>query len=202
MLTGKAYAQSWEKLDRETDFYDLKGDIESLLRKIFLDKVRYIYYPTTDTLTEFSVGIEIDGTYVGSIGKVRNEILQQSGIEQDVWAAELSLEVINKVPKRQIAFESLPKYPSVTRDLAFIVDETTPAADLEGAIRHSAGELLIGLRLFDLYRGDQIQRGKKSCAFSLEFLSRERTLTDDEIERTTRTIIEHVKQKLGAELRR
>lgn len=202
MLTGKAYAQSWEKVDRETDFYDLKGDIESLLKKIFLDKVRYIYYPTSDTLTEFSVGIEIDGTYVGSIGKVRNEILQQFGIEQDVWAAELSLELINKIPKRQIAFESLPKFPSVRRDLAFIVDETIPAADLEGAIRHSAGELLVGLRLFDLYRGDPIQQGKKSCAFSLEFLSRERTLTDDEVERTTRTIIEHVKRKLGAELRR
>ena len=73
--------------------------------------------------------------------------------------------------------------------------------DLEATIQYSGGDLLKKIRLFDLYVGDQIELGKKSCAFSLEFLSRDRTLTEEEIEEITRRIVQSVGQKLGARLR-
>ena len=114
--------------------------------------------------------------------------------------AELSVEVMKQVRLRKPVFELLPKYPSVMRDLAFVVDEGVPASDVEQAIRASSGELLKSVRLFDLYVGDQLERGNKSCAFSLEFLSSERTLTEGEVERTIERIVQYVGQKFGAKL--
>jgi len=200
-VTGRATPPGWDSKSREVDIYDLKGDIELLLGKIFLDKVKSIYYSTTNTLTELSVSIEINGSCVGFFGKISSSLRKLFDIERDVFAAELSLDVLRSVPRRKITFESLPKYPPVSRDLAFVVDERTPVGEVEKAIRDSGGDLLKSIQLFDLYKGDQIPAGKKSCAFSLEFISLQRTLTDEEIDKTTRRIVEYVKRALGAELR-
>jgi phenylalanyl-tRNA synthetase beta chain len=98
-------------------------------------------------------------------------------------------------------FQSLPKYPPVLRDLAFVVDESVTAAELLESVRSSGGNLLKKVQLFDVYTGDQIERGKKSCAFSLEFLSPDRTLTEEEVEKATQQVIRHVGEKLGARVR-
>ncbi|MEK6571215.1 MAG: phenylalanine--tRNA ligase subunit beta, partial [Bacteroidota bacterium] len=179
--TGLANAPGWERADRVADFFDLKGTTERLLRKIFLDKFQFICYPTTNALTEFSVGIEINGSYVGFLGKMKSDIAMGFGIDQEAYVSEISIEGIGDIQERKPAFQPLPKYPSVVRDLAFVVDEQVAVGDLEATIQYSGGDLLKKIRLFDLYVGDQIELGKNSCAFSLEFLSRDRTLTEEEI---------------------
>jgi phenylalanyl-tRNA synthetase beta chain len=199
--TGLTHAPGWERSERSTDFFDLKGTIERMLTKIFLDKFRFIYYPTTNTLTEFSVDIEFNGGYVGFLGKLNSDIAKSFEVEQEVYLAELLVEPFREGLRRKPSFQSLPKYPSVFRDLAFVVDDRVSAAELEECIRSSAGELLNRVRLFDLYEGDQVERGKKSCAFSLEFLSPDKTLTEEEIERTTQRVIQFVSQKLDGKLR-
>lgn len=199
--TGLANAPGWERADRQADFFDLKGAVKRLLAKISLDKIQFIYYSTTNTLTEFSVDVEFNGSYVGFLGKLKPSIAVDFGIDQEVFVAELSVEVMKQVPLRKPVSELLPKYPSMMRDLAFVVDEGVPASDVEQAIRSSSGELLKSVRLFDLYVGDQLERGKKSCAFSLEFLSSERTLTEGEVERTVEKIVQYVGQKFSAKLR-
>jgi phenylalanyl-tRNA synthetase beta chain len=199
--TGLARAPGWEKADRRVDFFDLKGTIERLVSKILLDKFRFIYYSTTNTLTEFSVDIEFKGSYIGFVGKLNSDTAMAFGVEQEVYVAELLVDPIRERSGRKPGFQPLPKFPSVLRDLAFVVDEKVPVSALEDSIRSSAGTLLKGIRLFDLYAGDQVGRGKKSCAFSLEFLSAERTLTEEEVERVTQRVIQDVGQNLGAKLR-
>jgi phenylalanyl-tRNA synthetase beta chain len=199
--TGLTNAPGWEKSERPTDIFDLKGTVGRLLTKIFLDKFRFISYPTKNTLTEFSVGIEFNGGYVGFLGKLKADIAMAFEIEQPVYVAELLSEPVKEGLKRKPSFQPLPKYPSVFRDLAFVVDDRVSAAELEECIRSSAGDLLKRVSLFDLYTGDQVEHGKKSCAFSLEFLSQERTLTEEEIESATQEVVRFVSQKLDGRLR-
>jgi phenylalanyl-tRNA synthetase beta chain len=199
--TGLARAPGWEKQHRGTDLFDLKGTTERLLSKIFLDKFRFIYYSTINTLTEFSVDIEFNGGYIGFLGKLNSDTVMAFGVEQEVYVTELLVDPIKERLGRKPSFRPLPKFPSVFRDLAFVVDEKVAVSALEESIRSSAGVLLKRIRLFDLYTGDQVERGKKSCAFSLEFLSAERTLTEEEVEGLTQRVIQYVGQKLDAKLR-
>jgi len=199
--TGLTHAPGWEKSERPTDIFDLKGTVGRLLTKIFLDKFRFICYSTRSTLTEFSVGIEFNGGYVGFLGKLNADIVAAFEVEQPVYVAELLSEPVQEGLKRKPSFQPLPKYPSVFRDLAFVIDDRVSAAELEECIRSSAGDLLKRVSLFDLYTGDQVEHGKKSCAFSLEFLSPEKTLTEEEIESATEKVIQTVSQKLDARLR-
>jgi phenylalanyl-tRNA synthetase beta chain len=199
--TGFACAPGWARKERLVDFFDLKGSMERLLFKIFLDKFRFIYYCTRNTLTEFSVDIEFNGSYVGFLGKLNVDIGMTFDIEQKIYVAELLVDPVKESLRRKPSFEQLPKYPSVFRDLAFVVDDKVAVGELEECIRSSAGGLLKRIRLFDMYTGDQVERGKKSCAFSLEFLSPDKTLTEVEIERITERVIQSVGQKLDAKLR-
>jgi phenylalanyl-tRNA synthetase beta chain len=199
--TGLARAPGWDRTDRLADFFDIKGCAERLLSKIFLDKFRFIYYSTTNTLTEFSVDIEFNGSYVGFLGKLKADIGRILGVDQDVYIAEFLTKPLRENLRGRPVFHLLPLYPPVLRDLAFVVDKSVTTAELLESIRSSAGELLKKIRLFDVYIGDQVARGNKSCAFSLEFFSEDRTLTEEEVERTTQKVINFVGEKLGARLR-
>jgi phenylalanyl-tRNA synthetase beta chain len=199
--TGLANAPGWDRTDRRADFFDLRGTTERLLLKISLDKFRFIYYSTTNTLTEFSVDIEFNGSYVGFLGKLKPDISMSFGVDQEVYIVELLVKPLRENYEGKPTFQSLPKYPPVLRDLAFVVDESVTAAELLESVRSSGGNLLKKIRLFDVYTGDQIERGKKSCAFSLEFLSPDRTLTEEEVEKATQQVIQYVGEKLGARLR-
>ena len=98
-------------------------------------------------------------------------------------------------------FEALPKFPSVSRDLAFVVDEIVPHLNLEDAIRNSGGPLLKNVTLFDIYVGAQIGLGKKSLAYALEFQTGERTMTDEEIDKVIAKIVQNVQRQCNAVLR-
>lgn len=200
-MTGSAYPFDWASEKRQTDILDLKGEVEALVQKIFLDKVDFISYPTTNTLTEFTIDIEINNTYGGYIGKVKSEALNLFEIEQDVFIAELRLDVLRSSNRRRSETEPLPRFPSVERDLAFIIDENVKADSMVSEIRSSAGELLIDVVQFDVYRGKSIPEGKKSYAFRLRFQSLERTLTESEIELLIKGIVSSVTKQFQAQLR-
>ncbi len=98
-------------------------------------------------------------------------------------------------------YTPLPKYPTVSRDLAIICDEADTVAQVEEVITASAGKLLRNIRLFDIYRGTGVPEGKKSMAFSLELRADDRTLTDTDSEGVVSKVLAALKEKLGAELR-
>jgi phenylalanyl-tRNA synthetase beta chain len=180
---------------------DLRGELESLLSRLCLDKSRFIPYSADNTLTESALGIEINGTYGGWFGEVRREVAQQFEIETPVLVCELSIPVLDRVWTSERIFRPLPKYPQVVRDLAFVVERDTPQGALESSIRSSAGALLESLLLFDAYEGAQAGGGKKSLAYSLAFRAGDHTLTDEEVDARIRVIIEKARTTCGAELR-
>lgn len=202
LMTGKAEPISYDIKDRNFDIFDLKGEIERLFRAIFLENYRFIYYSNGDKIAELKIDVEIGGKYAGRLVKASDEILRKFDIEADVYIAEIDFGLMCESSRiEQRHYEELPKFPSVYRDLAFVVDENLPVGEVEKAIKEKMGEVLKSIRLFDIYRGDKIGAGKKSVAFSLEILSSHKTLTDEEVNGIIQSVIRHMEQKFGAKLR-
>ena len=119
----------------------------------------------------------------------------------DVYCAEINFTKILGLILPDATYTPLPKYPSVTRDLALICDETVTVADVENIITAFAGKLLRGVKLFDIYRGTGVPDGKKSMAFSMELRADDRTLTDTDSEQVVEKVLKALAEKLGATLR-
>lgn len=148
-----------------------------------------------------SADIAVDGRVVGRFGKVHPKVLDNYGIHTDVYAAEIDMSgfIGRRLPVR--VYDPLPRFPAVERDLALVTDDKYSVGAIIAEIRASAGALLEDVRLFDVYKGEQIAAGKKSVALSLTFRSKERTLEDGEIQAAMDAVLQNVRAKLGAELR-
>jgi phenylalanyl-tRNA synthetase beta chain len=199
LLTGKAEPRHWSEKPRPVDFFDIKGEVEALLERFALDKWQLISYPPLGTILENVLAVEIEGRFAGYLGSVREDVLKPLGIEQRVFTAELHVAPLTRRAGR--IFEPLPKYPKVRRDVAFSVSAETTAEVLMQGIRASAGELLQRVELFDMYQGDKLTAGTKSLAFTLELMSRDRTLTDAEIDGVVQKVVRHVERECQATLR-
>jgi phenylalanyl-tRNA synthetase beta chain len=199
LLTGKSAPKQWSMPPRAVDFFDLKGAVEDLAEKFALDKWGFISYRTSDGLTDSALAIEINGGYAGYLGRVRPELCAKFGIEDDVFVAELSIASLGSRSEKK--YRQLPRYPKVVRDISVFVDAGVPVGVIESKIRSAGGELLTGVQLFDLYEGEKAPAGKKSLAFSLELMSRQKTLTESEIEAAVRAVVGALEREFGATLR-
>jgi phenylalanyl-tRNA synthetase beta chain len=199
LMSGEAMPRQWSLPARKADLFDVKGAVEQLVEQLSLDKARFISYPTSDGLTESSLSIEIYGVRAGYLGRVKEEVALKFGIEGEAYIAELR--VADLAPRRAKSFESLPRFPKVRRDISFLIDRTVEVGKLDAAIRKAGGELLTAADVFDVYEGEKLPSGKKSVAFSLEVMSRQKTLTDSEIEAVVRQVVLALEQEFGAVLR-
>ncbi len=199
LLTGKAEPRHWSEKPRPVDFFDAKGELEALLERFALDKWQLISYPPMGDILENVLAVEIDGRFAGTLGSVREDLLKSLGIEQQVFTVEIQLAPLTQPAGR--VFASLPKYPKVRRDVAFSVKADMTAEVMMQGIRASAGELLQRVELFDMYQGDKLTAGTKSLAFTLELMSRDRTLTDAEIDAVVQQVVRHVERECQATLR-
>jgi phenylalanyl-tRNA synthetase beta chain len=200
-LSGALNPRSYGVEYRQVDFFDLKGEVEALLAKFHLDKYRLISYDSDRALTSHNVSLEIEGTYAGFLGKVKKEILEKFEIEGEVFVGEFLVDVLEQKRRTIVTYHPLPKYPSVLRDVAFVVDRQVPGGEVEQAIRESGGDLLREVTLFDVYVGKQLGEEKKSFAFGVKFQAEDRTLTEQEVNDCMNRIIEHVRRKCGGILR-
>jgi len=183
-------------------FFTLKGEIEAIFAGLRLKKASYqavknnpSYHPGR------CAAISIDGMEVGVMGQVHPLVAKNYGIDVDVYCAEINFTKLLECQLPDATYTPLPKYPSVTRDLSLICDEAVTVADVEAVITASAGKLLRGVKLFDIYRGVGVPEGKKSMAFSLELRADDRTLTDTDSEAVVSKVLNALKEKLDAILR-
>jgi phenylalanyl-tRNA synthetase beta chain len=140
---------------------------------------------------------------IGVMGAVSPEILSEWGIKQPVWIADLNWDaILSALPKKALSTTSLNRFPTVRRDLAMVLDATTPYADIEAVVRKSIKKPLQTVELVDVYTSaEQLGPDKKSYAISLSFANPEKTLTDHEIDKMMETLINNLGQ-LKAEIRR
>lgn len=184
------------------NFFKLKGEIEALFSGLRMKKAVYTavkdnpsYHPGR------CAAVSIDGVEIGVMGQVHPLVAQSYGIDSEIYCAELNFTKMLQLRLPEPTFTPLPKYPTVSRDLALVCDEALTVDQVENAITASAGKLLRRIQLFDIYRGTGIPDGKKSMAFSLELRADDRTLTDSDSEKVVANVLAALKEKLNATLR-
>ncbi len=183
-------------------FFTLKGELEAVFAGLRLKKASYTavknnpsYHPGR------CASVSIEGEEVGIIGQVHPAVAKNYGIDAEVYCCEVSFTKLLNHLLPDATYTPLPKYPTVTRDLALICDEEITVAQAEDVITAAAGKLLRGVKLFDIYRGTGVPEGKKSMAFSLELRADDRTLTDSDSEAVVTKVLAALKEKLNAILR-
>jgi len=201
VLTENATPDLWEGRAPKRDFFHIKGVAESVATHLGLRDVTFVssshpyYYPKRQA------DIVAGGVILGHIGQMRPETLDAYQLEQGLFAMELDLDAVAAMPQPARLCEKLPRFPSIKRDLAVVVDAAVTVETLEAAIRRHGGNLVRRVDVFDIYSGQKIGEGKKSVAFSMEFLDDTRTLVDDEANAAFDRIVEGLARDLEARLR-
>jgi len=185
----------------DSDFYDLKGDIEAVTGKLGIKDLDFIREEVEYLHPGRSAGLYADGRKLGIMGEIHPEVLENYEIEKRIYVAEINFEAVFEVSNLEKVYTPLPKYPAIERDIAVVVNDEIPSKEVQVLIRNTGGELLEEVMLFDIYKGVQIPEDKKSLAFTIRFRSKERTLTDDEVNNIMERIIKTLEEKLGARLR-
>ena len=183
-------------------FFTLKGELEAIFAGLRLQKATYhavkdnpSYHPGR------CAAVCVGGVDVGVMGQVHPLVAANYGIDSEIYCAEINFTKLMELQLPDATYTPLPKYPGVSRDLALICNEAVTVAQIEDAITASAGKLLRGVKLFDIYRGTGVPQGKKSMAFSLELRADDRTLTDTDSEGVVSKVLAELKEKLDATLR-
>jgi len=147
-----------------------------------------------------SYGSNVGDVAVGFIGQV-HPVVEKDFDLKETYVFDLDLDYLFSIHNDEPTFNKIPRYPSIKRDIALVVNESVTAAELEATITEAGGEWLQNVHVFDVYQGENLETGKKSIAFSLLFFNPERTLKDEEVEASYEVIVEQVKAKHDAELR-
>ena len=183
-------------------FFTLKGEVEAIFAGLRLKKASYTACSTNPSYHPGRCAVlSIDGEEVGVIGQVHPLVAKNYGIDTDVYCAEINFTKLFACRLPDATYTPLPKYPTVSRDLALVCGEEITVAQVEDVITAAAGKLLRSVKLFDIYRGVGVPEGKKSMAFSLELRADDRTLTDTDSEAVTAKVLQALQEKLGAILR-
>lgn len=204
VLSGASAPGSWERAKAQTDFYDAKGVVENILDTLGLaptaifqrgEGYRFLHPGA------FAYVI-IGGRRVGFVGQLHPEVQKVFDLKAPVFLFELDFEELaHQGASGVIRFSELSRFPFVERDLALVVRERIPAVEVEEAILQSGEELVAGVRIFDLYRGEGLPPECKSLGITLRFSSASRTLTEEEVEGAQGRIVARLTERLGAELR-
>ena len=191
----------------EADFYALKGMIEQLLGEMKIDGYEYIRAVDSDAFDEkfaFHPGrsavIMRDGKALGILGEIHPEVQEKYGIGVKTYVAKLNIPELMESAAGKITYQPLPKFPATTRDLSVICDDEIPVAELEKAIKGAVGKILEKVTLFDVYKGKQIEDGKKSVSYSISMRSHDGTLTDEQADGAMKRVLKAL-SAIGAELR-
>ncbi len=187
---------------KNNDFYAIKGDVEALLGKMGIKE--YTFLPEKNNST-FHPGrcasIIADGHVLGTLGEIHPDVAENYDIDQRVYVAELDFELLLECGDTEKLYAPLPKYPAMTRDIALVVKEEVYANQIEKIIIDKGGKLLEDVKLFDIYRGKQVEEGYKSMAYSLTYRNMEKTLTEEEVTAVHSKVLKALDSELEASLR-
>ncbi|CAH1856100.1 phenylalanine--tRNA ligase subunit beta [Convivina intestini] len=203
VLTGNLQHSSWQvtKNVKPVDFYDIKGIVTKYCQEIGLTDVTF---QATDRHAAMHPGQTADiyakGLYLGFVGQIHPQITQAKKLNP-VFGFELDLEAVLMQREQGITYAPVSRYPQISRDLAFLVDENISNQQIEQAIKVTAGRHLVQLNIFDLYQGASLPAHKKSMAYQLTYQDRDATLVEEDINQDVERIIEQLKDQFQAEIR-
>lgn len=201
-MTGQQLEDTWNQRGETVDFFTLKGIVENWLSTLsFAEAVNFV--PTTDYDMMHpgrTAAVYVGEHLVGFLGQLHPEMEQQLDLT-NTYVAEFDLDILFSLERTGIIFEEVSKFPSVTRDIALLIDERIENIAIVTAIKSAGGRFLQSVKLFDNYQGENIEPNKKSLAYQLTFQDKEATLTDELIEKTMEKITKVLQEKFNSIIR-
>lgn len=201
-LTGAVKPKHWAGSLESADFYSVKGILEEMIDFFRLEGIKLKPIDKSDiAYSKNSLRIMHKKQLIGFIGDISAVILKKYDIERPVFVMNLDLKKLYAMPKKKAYYSPVPPYPGMSRDLAFLVDDSAQADKIKNEIIQNGGKLLGKVDIFDVYKGKNIEKGKKSIAFNLTYSSPERTLVEEEVQKSIDKIINAIEKKFNAQLR-
>ena len=199
-IVGDKRPVHWEHKAESVDFFDLKGDIERIFSLTAVrNDLKFVAKAFPALHPGQSAAIMLDGKEIGFIGTLHPSLVQKLGIKGKPIVCEVLASAIAERPIP--AAKEISKFPANNRDIAVVVDENVAAGEVLDACRSSGGDKLVGVSLFDVYRGTNLAEGKKSLAISLTVQDTEKTLEEDEINAVIQAVLADLSQRFNATLR-
>ncbi len=200
-ITGSWVSHAWQGEKKPVDFFVLKGVLEGLFLKLGVSTdIEFARGVMEGMHPGRTAEILFNGESIGFAGQVHPQIQNELDLKE-TYVFELDLSKLLATEVKELQYTTIPRFPSVTRDIALVVDKTILAGDIQKVIVEAGGSLLKDVQVFDLYEGDKMEEGKKSIAYSLKYFDPEQTLTDEMITKAHDKVLEAVKEKAGAMLR-
>ena len=202
-ITGKRVEGSWAHADEQSSIYELKAVVENILRRVGMPQNNVVIKHSDNNI--FSKGVSYEtraGKVLVEMGILSLKLKKAFGIEQDVFYADIHWDNLMKAVKKvNLTYTDISKYPSVSRDLALLVDKNVEFAQIEQIAHQTEKKLLKSVVLFDVYEGEHLPEGKKSYAVNFILQDEEKTLNDKQIDAIMKKLIANLTSKLNAELR-
>lgn len=202
-ITGKRVEGSWTHPDEQSSFYELKGYVLNIVKRLGVNPgVMVCEHSDNNVFGKALVLKTRAGKVLCEMGTVCHKILKKMDISQDVFYADLNWDnLMRAIKKNETLYHDISKFPSVSRDLALLIDKSVQFEQIEQIARQTEKKLLKSVELFDVYEGKNLPTGKKSYAVNFILQDESKTLTDKQIDAIMTKLINNLKQKLGAELR-
>ncbi|MDD9266336.1 phenylalanine--tRNA ligase subunit beta [Paenibacillus sp. GCM10023248] len=201
VLTGKRRQAHWAQKSEAVDFYDLKGIFDRLVSYLGVKGLSYASAAPEGFHPGRTAELLLDGKVIGRMGQLHPTVQQQRDLD-DTYVLEVELAPIMDAAGDAIVYKLLPRYPSIGRDLAVVVNTSVPVGHMEQTIAEVAGDLLESIQVFDIYTGERLGANRKSVAISLVYRHAERTLQDEEVTELHAKVVQTLEQQYEAELRK
>lgn len=201
--TGKRVEGSWAHADEKTSFYELKAYVINIFTRLGVNPGIVVTETSDNNIFGKARALKArSGKVLCEMGTVCHKLLKKMNIDQEVFFADINWDnVMRAIKKNEVLYHDISKFPSVSRDLALLIDKSVEFEQIEQIARQTEKKLLKSVELFDVYEGKNLPEGKKSYAVNFILQDESKTLNDKQIEAIMTKLINNLKQKLNAELR-
>ena len=202
-LTGKRVEGSWAHADEQSSFYELKAYVMNIFTRLGVNPGIVVAEKSDNNVFGKAIALKArSGKVLCEMGTVSHKLLKKVDIDQDVFYADINWNnLMRAIKKNETLYHDISKFPSVSRDLALLIDKSVEFEQIEQIAHQTEKKLLKSVELFDVYEGKNLPEGKKSYAVNFILQDETKTLNDKQIEAIMTKLINNLKQKLGAELR-
>lgn len=199
-LTGNIEAENWQRKTRGVTYYDLAQQVSHVLVKCGLGKVEQTL--TRDQIFEYGSVLSSGKTKIGTLGKVKNALLKDFGIKQELFFAELDASLLFRSANPKLVIREIAKFPEVRRDLSLVLDRAVRFDEIRNLALKTGKQLIKDIGVFDVYEGENIPKGKKAYALSFILQDETKTLTDETIDQVMDKLMVVFEKELGALIRK
>jgi len=202
LLSGIRNNENWSLKNENTDFFDIKGTVETFLARLHIHDMTFTLKPGEPYLhPSKSLGINVNHQKIGSFGEIHPDVIENFELENSAYLFEMDFDRLLKHASNNPAYTPFSRNPAIYRDLAMLVNREITAETIIQTIRTFKNKLITDIKIFDFYQGNNIDKDKKSLAFRIKFHSDQRTLTDKEVNKIRDKLVSYLYTELGIELR-